>query len=230
MESAPERARMTGISASLILCDGRNNLLFMADKQEPEARRLEIKKYANRRYYDSTQSRHLTLSQIRELIEEGYEISVKEAKTGRDITASVLTQMLLELEPEKLEVVPVPLLLWLLRMKERSVKESLGKHFAETLASFSRFERQLEEQSEAQGLPAALPLIAKWTKAVVAPLKAGFSPPPTKEEPPAERPGPQGTEAGDDFGELLGKLKSNPEQFEAILPKALKSKKTNEEK
>ena len=197
----------------------------MADKQESEARRLEIKKYANRRYYDSTHSRHLTLAEIRKFVDEGCEVSVKEAKTGRDITAQVLMQMLLELEPEKLDVVPVPLLLWLLRMKERSLKESLGTHFAETLKSFSRFERQLEQQSESQGLPAALPLIAEWTKAVAAPLKAAFSASPPKNEPPTNEPGPQSTASSDDFGELLGKLKNDPEQFDAVSSKAPKSKK-----
>ncbi len=57
---------------------------------------LEIRKYANRRYYDSTKSRHLSLDQIHKLILSGSNIRVVDAQTGQDITAKVLTQILLE--------------------------------------------------------------------------------------------------------------------------------------
>jgi len=76
----------------------------MAKNNSDEPRTLEIRKYQNRRYYDSTRSRHLSLQQIHKLIIEGYNIRVLDAKTNEDITPKVLTQILLEYEPVKLDM------------------------------------------------------------------------------------------------------------------------------
>ena len=57
-----------------------------------------IKKYANRRLYDSSQSRHITLDDIRGLIVKGERIKVVEDKTGHDITRHILLQVIAEQE------------------------------------------------------------------------------------------------------------------------------------
>jgi polyhydroxyalkanoate synthesis regulator protein len=62
----------------------------MAQNNGDEPRTLEIRKYQNRRYYDSTRSRHLSLQQIHKVIIEGYNIRVLDAKTNEDITPKVL--------------------------------------------------------------------------------------------------------------------------------------------
>ena len=82
----------------------------MAQDERSEPKRLEIKKYANRRYYDATHSRHLTLEEIRALIQQGYDIVVIDAQTSNDITGQVLTQIILELDTSKIDSLPVPLL------------------------------------------------------------------------------------------------------------------------
>ena len=79
----------------------------MAKNNSDEPRTLEIRKYQNRRYYDSTRSRHLSLQQIHQLIIEGYNIRVLDAKTNEDITTKVLTQILLEYEPVKPTLIQV---------------------------------------------------------------------------------------------------------------------------
>jgi polyhydroxyalkanoate synthesis regulator protein len=48
----------------------------------PDSRTLAIRKYPNRRYYDSTRSQHVKLEEIHELIRQGYEIQVTDSKTG----------------------------------------------------------------------------------------------------------------------------------------------------
>jgi len=57
-----------------------------------------IKKYANRRLYDASQSRHITLDDIRALIVKGEKIRVVEDKTGHDITRHILLQVIAEQE------------------------------------------------------------------------------------------------------------------------------------
>ena len=61
--------------------------------------RIELRRYPNRRYYDSTRSQHLTLDDIYRLVRDGYSVTVSDSKSGDDITARVLTQLILEHDP-----------------------------------------------------------------------------------------------------------------------------------
>jgi polyhydroxyalkanoate synthesis repressor PhaR len=143
---------------------------------DPNAKRLEIKKYPNRRYYDTTQSRHLTLDEIRSLIQQGYDLKVVDAKSGADITAQVLTQIILELDTPKVDSLPVPLLVRLIRMNDQLVKDFIEKYFNQALKSFLDYQRQVEEQiRRTHGLPSVFPSVSAWTKAMLEPFASAFS-------------------------------------------------------
>src|SRR3954470_22396928 len=158
----------------------------------PSGKRLEIKKYPNRRYYDATHSRHLTLDEIRDLIQQGYDIRVVDAKTSADITAQVLTHLILELDTPKLDSLPVPLLVRLIRMNDQLVKDFIEKYFNQALKSFLDYQQQVEEQiRRTHGLPSVFPSVSAWTKAVLQPFASAFSGHPfgpTAEMPPAGHP------------------------------------------
>lgn len=201
----------------------------MPAQTDPRIKKLEIKKYANRRYYDTTLSRHLTLDEIRSLIQDGYDITVTDAKTGDDITAQLLTQIILELETAKLDSFPVPLLLRLIRMNDQLVKDFIEKYFNQALKSFLDYQRQIEEQvRRAQGLPSAFPSVSAWTEAVFKPFVSalggvdqGFTVP---EPPPAK-------DAAGDLREMIRNLQEQmaglkkPEPKEPKAPKAPKGPK-----
>ena len=143
---------------------------------DPNAKRLEIKKYPNRRYYDTTQSRHLTLDEIRTLIQQGYDLSVVDAKSGADITAQLLTQIILELDTPKVDSLPVPLLVRLIRMNDQLVKDFIEKYFNQALKSFLDYQQQVEEQiRRTHGLPSVFPSVSAWTKAMLEPFASAFS-------------------------------------------------------
>lgn len=74
-----------------------------------------IKKYANRRLYDATQSRHITVEDIRRLIVAGERIKVVKDKTGEDITRIVLLQVIAEQEQFGRPILSTPLLEALIR-------------------------------------------------------------------------------------------------------------------
>lgn len=151
------------------------------DMPEVNARKLEIKKYPNRRYYDATHSRHLTLDEIRSLIQQGYDITVIDAKTGDDITAQLLTQLILELETTKLNSFPVPLLVRIIRMNDQLVKDFIEKYFNQALASFLDYQQQVEEQiRRTHVLPAAFPSVSAWTKAMLAPFASSLETAPAR--------------------------------------------------
>src|SRR5205814_9510775 len=147
----------------------------MPDPTASNARKLEIKKYPNRSYYDATHSRHLTLEEIRSLVQQGYDIRVTDAKTSTDITAQLLTQIILELDTPKLGALPVPLLVRLIRANDQLVKDFIEKYFNQALKSFFDYQRQLEEQlRRTHGLPSVFPSVTAWTKAMLQPFASAF--------------------------------------------------------
>src|SRR5437879_1179776 len=154
----------------------RNLTFAMAEDTVAASKKLEIKKYPNRRYYDATHSRHLTLDEIRALIQQGYDIRVIDAKTSGDITAQVLTQLILELDTPKLDSLPVPLLVRLIRMNDQLVKDFIEKYFNQALKSFLDYQQQVEEQiRRTHGLPPVFPSVSAWTKAMLQPFAAAFA-------------------------------------------------------
>ncbi|HYO10871.1 MAG TPA: polyhydroxyalkanoate synthesis regulator DNA-binding domain-containing protein [Tepidisphaeraceae bacterium] len=84
---------------------------------------LRIRKYPNRRYYDSTRSRHLTLEGMYSAIRGGYDVEVTDSETGRDITSRVLAQILIEFSPAKLTVFPPALFHRLLRSEDARARD-----------------------------------------------------------------------------------------------------------
>jgi len=152
---------------------------------QPQAsRKLQIRKYPNRRYYDSTRSRHVTLEQIHALIRDGYDIQVTDSRTGHDITGKVLAQIILELDPPKLDVFPAALLHKLLRSSEQLVTDFVQKYFNEALDSFLDSQRNMEQvMRSAIGLPSSAPTLADLTRTLWSPLKS--APWTTPEAPPA---------------------------------------------
>src|SRR6266478_9565668 len=147
----------------------------MAEPANAGVKKLQIKKYPNRRYYDATHSRHLTLEEIRALIQQGYDIRVIDARSSVDITAQVLTQIILELETQKLDSFPVPLLVRLIRVNDNLVKDFIEKYFNQALHSFLEYQRQVEENfRKVHGLPAVYPAVSAWTKAMLQPFTSAF--------------------------------------------------------
>jgi len=148
----------------------------MAATPDSNAGRLEIKKYPNRRYYDATHSRHLTLDEIRKLVQQGYDLHVVDARTSADITAQVLTQIILELDTPKVDSLPVPLLVRLIRVNDQLVKDFIEKYFNQALKSFLDYQRQVEEQiRRTYGLFSVFPSVSAWTKAVLEPFAQALS-------------------------------------------------------
>jgi polyhydroxyalkanoate synthesis repressor PhaR len=173
----------------------------MTEEPEAEVRKLEIKKYPNRRYYDATHSRHLTLEEIRTLIQQGYDIRVIDARTSADITGQVLTQLILELDTPKIDSLPVPLLVRLIRMNDQLVKDFIEKYFNQALKSFFDYQHQIEDQiRRTHGLPTVFPSVSAWTKAVLQPFATAFA---NQRPEPPPAPATPGNDREQDLQELV---------------------------
>jgi polyhydroxyalkanoate synthesis repressor PhaR len=85
----------------------------MARVEPPAGQAAEpvpITRYPNRRLYDVSQARYITLPEIAELVRQGRTVTVRDSKTGEDLTRSILTQIILEQHPERMELFPVGVL------------------------------------------------------------------------------------------------------------------------
>ena len=106
---------------------------------------LEIKKYPNRRYYDATRSKHVTLEQIHSLILDGHDVRVVDSKTGEDITGKVLVQIILDHDPAKLGIFPGELLHKVIRSNELLVNDFVDKYFSQALRAFLDSQKQFDD-------------------------------------------------------------------------------------
>jgi polyhydroxyalkanoate synthesis repressor PhaR len=108
-----------------------------ADDSEPGV--VQIKRYPNRRYYDRTSRKYVTLQEIEELVRDGYRIDVRDSRSDEDLTRLILTQILIERHPERMEMFPVALLHLMLRANDLAV-EFLRVFFRLSLATLESFQ------------------------------------------------------------------------------------------
>jgi polyhydroxyalkanoate synthesis repressor PhaR len=100
----------------------------------PEApQTLDIRKYPNRRFYDATRSRHVTISDLHNLIVAGHELKVTDSSNGRDITNEVLAQIILERDPLKLAMFPANVLHQMIRTQQQFLGSVLEDYFRQML-------------------------------------------------------------------------------------------------
>jgi polyhydroxyalkanoate synthesis repressor PhaR len=105
-----------------------------------------IKKYANRRLYDASQSRHVTLEDIREFIIQGEKVSVVEDKTGEDITRLILLQVIAEQEQFGKPILSTPLLESIIRFYGNGMQEFMSRYLEKSVETFSRQQETLQTQ------------------------------------------------------------------------------------
>lgn len=121
--------------------------------------RIELRKYPNRRFYDRSRSRHVTLDEIYGMIRAGQDMHVTDSKTGEDITARVLAQIILEHDPLKLSVFPVDLLHQIIRANGPLVRDFVDKYFNQALRAFLDSRRQFDDYlRQTLGLEGSQPL------------------------------------------------------------------------
>ncbi|MCH7950806.1 MAG: polyhydroxyalkanoate synthesis regulator DNA-binding domain-containing protein [Candidatus Dadabacteria bacterium] len=101
----------------------------MPIKQKLIHDQITIKKYSNRRLYDSTNKRYVTLDNIASLIREGSEIKVIDSQSGEDISKVILIQVILESEKNKEDILPVSFLHMLIKYGNKVAKDFFENYF-----------------------------------------------------------------------------------------------------
>jgi len=94
-----------------------------------------VKKYGNRRLYDTEESRYVRLDEIAERVRAGADVQVVDARTGVDLTAPTLAQIIFE-DRNAARLLPVPLLLQLIRMGDEPLADFLGRYVSWALEMY----------------------------------------------------------------------------------------------
>lgn len=100
--------------------------------------KIVIKKYANRRLYDTSTSAYVTLEHLSALVREGKEFIVQDAKTGEDLTRAVLAQIIFEQENRKDGVLPVSFLRQLIQFYGESFQSMLPAYLEMSMKGFAQ--------------------------------------------------------------------------------------------
>ena len=118
----------------------------MAAKDEP----VVIKKYANRRLYNTGTSTYVTLEDLAEMVKKGEEFTVQDAKTGDDITHPVLTQIIFELEnKDGQNMLPVPFLRQLIAFYGDQMQAIVPSFLEQSMMAFSKEQERFRAQMKA---------------------------------------------------------------------------------
>src|SRR5258708_33436976 len=122
-----------------------------------------IRKYANRRLYDATASRHVTLEDLRRLIAAGERVQVVDDRSGEDLTRAVLLQIISEQEQFGSPVLTVQLLEGIIRFYGNPVQDMLSRYLEQSLGTVMQQQRSVQAQM-AKAMEGPLAPLAELTR------------------------------------------------------------------
>ena len=115
----------------------------MAEQSEAGKAPITIKKYANRRLYNTATSSYVTLDHLCQMVKDGVDFTVYDAKTGEDITRSVLTQIIVEEESKGQNLLPINFLRQLISFYGDNLQFLLPRYLDQSMESFARNQEQM---------------------------------------------------------------------------------------
>jgi len=108
-----------------------------------------VKKYANRRLYNTATSSYVTLDDLAKLIKDGGDFVVQDAKTGEDLTRSVLTQIIVEQEQKGQNLLPISFLRQLISFYGDSMQFLVPGYLEQAMVAFARNQEQMRKNLRA---------------------------------------------------------------------------------
>ncbi|MBW2367863.1 MAG: transcriptional regulator [Deltaproteobacteria bacterium] len=109
---------------------------------------IVLKKYANRRIYDPQKSEYVTLKEVSDMIRSGRHIQVIDVKTTEDVTALILTQIILEEAKHNNTLLPVPILHQIIQYGDNVLGDFFNKHLQKTIRHYMDYKGNVESQYE----------------------------------------------------------------------------------
>src|SRR6476646_8381273 len=107
-----------------------------------------LKKYPNRRLYDTEISSYITLSDVKAMVLQGLDFEVRDAKTGDDLTRSILLQIILEEETGGVPMFSTSMLSQIIRFYGNAMQGMMGSYLEKNLQTFTEIQARLAETSK----------------------------------------------------------------------------------
>ncbi len=172
-----------------------------------------VKKYANRRLYNTESSSYVTLEDLAGMVRQGRDFVVYDAKSGDDITRSVLTQIIVEEEAKGRSMLPESFLRQLIGFYGDSLQAVVPKYLEAAMAGFARQQEQMRRSMEqAMGgfmpFPSAFGLMMERAMSLFSPFR------------PGDAPGPAGAQPGASPAAVVESLRREVEQLRQQLDEA----------
>lgn len=118
------------------------------ETSDGEKKPITIKKYANRRLYNTETSSYVTLDNLSQMVKDSKEFCVFDAKTGEDITRQVLTHIIVEEESKGQNLLPISFLRHLISFYGDSLQAVVPNYLDHSMSSFARNQEQMRNYLE----------------------------------------------------------------------------------
>ena len=118
----------------------------MSEQESGASGPIIIKKYANRRLYNTQTSSYVTLDHLCEMVKEGVEFEVHDARTGEDITRQVLAQIIFDEENKGQHLLPIQFLRQLIRFYGDSLQAFVPSYLEMSMESFAKNQQEMREK------------------------------------------------------------------------------------
>ncbi|MGC8533908.1 MAG: polyhydroxyalkanoate synthesis repressor PhaR [Rhizomicrobium sp.] len=201
----------------------------MSDDKTVTGDSVIIKKYANRRLYNTHTSSYVTLDHLCEMVKAGVEFEVRDARTGEDITRSVLTQIIFEEESKGQNLLPIRFLRQLIRLYGDSLQAFVPGYLDLSMESFAKNQEQMRQRlAEAfGGGGSAFETITRQNLAMFERAMKMFSPfaPPARDDTAHARSNHSSEAASQPASEEISELKSEIEAMRRQLAELARERK-----
>jgi polyhydroxyalkanoate synthesis repressor PhaR len=160
----------------------------------PQQPPVVVKKYANRRLYNTETSSYITLDNLADMIRAGRDFVVYDAKSGEDITRGVLTQIIVEEESKGTSMLPTAFLRQLIGFYGGSLQGVVPRYLEQAMSTFARQQQQLRQvvqQTFSPFLPAGVEEMSRQNVAMIERAMSMFNPFHRGSEPLPPTGGPQ---------------------------------------
>ena len=112
-----------------------------------------IKKYPNRRLYDTETSTYITLAEVKDLVLQYKDFQVQDAKTGEDLTRAILLQIILEEESGGVPMFSTDMLANIIRYYGHAMQGLMGSYLERSIMAFHEAQKRFQEQAQTQPWP-----------------------------------------------------------------------------
>jgi polyhydroxyalkanoate synthesis repressor PhaR len=185
----------------------------VASAQPVEDDPVVIKKYANRRLYNTQSSSYITLDDLARMTRNGVDFVVLDAKTGNDITHSILTQIIMEEEAHGEQMLPVGFLRQLIAMYGDSMQTMMPQYLEASMNNFRANQEKLQDAFKSSMGADAFAKMAETNMAMFKAAASAFIPKDGKSAPPS---GKGGSNAGSELDALKAQMAAMQKKLDEL--------------